>query len=120
MNFKSKAILVQKYILGVDIGTGSVKAVAVGLRGEAFASAQKYYPVMQPQPGFVEQDVELIWQGFLDCISEVVSKLAQPPEAISLSCAMHSLILVDQAGKPLSNIINCADIRSAAIAEKLM
>ncbi len=119
MNFNSKTITVQKYILGVDIGTGSVKAVAVGLGGEAFASAQKHYPVMQPQPGFAEQDTELIWLGFLDCIREVIAKIKNPPEAISLSCAMHSLILVDQEGKPLTNMINWADIRSAAIAEKL-
>ncbi len=109
----------QKYILGVDIGTGSVKAVAVGLGGEAFAAAQKHYPMMQPEPGFAEQDVELIWQGFLDCISKVVVQIGNAPEAISLSCAMHSLILVDQKGKPLTNIINWADIRSATIAEKL-
>lgn len=109
----------QTYILGVDIGTGSVKAVAVGLGGEAFASAQNHYPMMQPAPGYAEQDSELIWQGFLDCINKVVTQLRNPPEAISLSCAMHSLILVDAEGKPLTNMINWADIRSAEIAEKL-
>lgn len=108
----------QAYILGVDIGTGSVKAVAVGLDGEAIASTQKHYPFMQPEPGFVEQDIELIWQGFLTCIREVISNLGQP-QAISLSSAMHSLILVDQEGKPLTNLINWADTRSAAIAEQL-
>ncbi|MGI4749580.1 MAG: gluconokinase [Janthinobacterium lividum] len=109
----------QVYILGVDIGTGSVKAVAVGLNGDACASVQKHYPVMQPEPGYAEQNPELIWQGFLDCICEVVAQLGNPPEAISLSCAMHSLILVDQEGKTLTNMINWADIRSASIAEKL-
>ncbi|RYE16601.1 MAG: gluconokinase, partial [Sphingobacteriaceae bacterium] len=109
----------QKYILGVDIGTGSVKAVAVNLSGQAFTSAKKHYPVMQPETGFAEQDLELIWQAFLDCIQNVITQLGAPPEAISLSCAMHSLILADSAGKPLTNMINWADTRSAAIAEKL-
>ncbi|RYY26604.1 MAG: gluconokinase [Sphingobacteriaceae bacterium] len=109
----------QKYILGVDIGTGSVKAVAVNLSGQAFASAKKHYPVMQPEPGFAEQDPELIWQAFLDCIRKVTTQLEQPPEAISLSCAMHSLILADAKGKPLTNMLTWADTRSAAIAEKL-
>lgn len=109
----------QTYILGVDIGTGSVKAVAVGLSGEAFASTQKHYPAMQPEPGYAEQDVGLIWQGLLDCIREVIAQTGTSPQAISLSCAMHSLILVDEAGKPLTNMINWADIRSAEIAEKL-
>jgi len=109
----------QKYILGVDIGTGSVKAVAVGLGGEAMDSSQVHYPQMQPEPGCAEQDPELIWQGFLDCIREIVERLGQPPQAISLSSAMHSLILVDDQGKTLTNMINWADIRSAAIAERL-
>ncbi|MGI4021288.1 MAG: gluconokinase [Janthinobacterium lividum] len=108
----------QQYILGVDIGTGSVKAVAVGLGGEAITSAQKHYPLMQPEPGFAEQDVELIWQGFLDCIREITNALGSP-KAISLSSAMHSLILVDQQGKTLTNMISWADTRSAAIADRL-
>lgn len=109
----------QAYILGVDIGTGSVKAVAVGLDGAAIASSKKYYPVIQPDSGYVEQDIELIWQGFIDCIREVTDQLGKAPEAISLSCAMHSLILVNEQGNALTNIINWADTRSAAIADRL-
>ncbi len=109
----------QAYILGVDIGTGSVKAVAVGLGGEAIASTQKHYPLMQPEPGYAEQDVELIWQGFINVIHEVVNQLGKTPEAISLSSAMHSLVLVNQEGKALTNMINWADTRSAEIAEQI-
>lgn len=108
----------QTYILGVDIGTGSIKAVAVGLDGEAITSTQRHYPLMQPEPSFAEQDPELIWQGFLNCIREIIDRLGQP-QAISLSSAMHSLILVDQEGKPLTNMINWADTRSATIAYQL-
>ncbi len=74
---------------------------------------------MQPQPGYAEQDIELIWQKFLDCILEVTAQIGSPPQAISFSCAMHSLILVDATGRPLTNVINWADIRSAEIAEQL-
>ena len=108
----------QLYILGVDIGTGSVKAVAVGVDGEAIDSSHVHYPMLPAETGFAEQDPELIWQGFLNCIQEVVARLGQP-QAISLSSAMHSLILVDAQGKPLTNIINWADTRSSAIAEQL-
>ena len=109
----------QAYILGIDIGTGSVKAVAVGLNGEAIGSTQIHYPTLPPlETGFAEQDAELIWQGFLNCIREIIEQLGQP-QAISLSSAMHSLILVDAEGKPLTNMINWADTRSAAIADAL-
>lgn len=108
----------QAYILGVDIGTGSVKAVAVNAVGKAIGSVQKHYPLLQPQPGFVEQDIEMIWQSFTGSICEAAKQFGQP-EAISLSCAMHSLILVDAEGKALTNMINWADTRSAEIAERL-
>lgn len=108
----------QTYILGVDIGTGSVKAVAVGLNGAAIDSAQVHYPMLPLETGFSEQDPELIWQGFLNCIQKIVERLGQP-QAISLSSAMHSLILVDAEGKPLTNMINWADTRSASIANQL-
>jgi gluconokinase len=110
---------VQAYILGVDIGTGSVKAVAVGLSGAAIASSQKHYQMLQSAEGFVEQDIEVIWQGFITCIKEVTAELGNAPEAISLSSAMHSLILVEAEGKPLTNMINWADTRSAQISEEL-
>jgi gluconokinase len=109
---------VQPYILGVDIGTGSVKAVAVDLNGEAFDSSQVHYPMLPVESGFAEQELELIWQGFLNCIREIIGRLGQP-KAISLSSAMHSLILVDAEGKPLTSVINWADTRSAAIADAL-
>ncbi|MVN20298.1 gluconokinase [Mucilaginibacter arboris] len=109
----------QAYILGVDIGTGSVKAVAVGLNGEAISSSQVYYPMLPLEPGYAEQDPELIWQGFLNCIREIVGRLGSSPQAVSLSSAMHSLILVDNYGKALTNMINWADTRSAMIAEQL-
>ncbi len=109
----------QSYILGVDIGTGSVKAVAVGLHGQAIDATQIHYPTLPPlETGFAEQDAELIWQGFLKCIREIIERLGQP-QAIGLSSAMHSLILVDAEGKPLTNMINWADTRSAAIADAL-
>lgn len=109
----------QAYILGVDIGTGSVKTVAVGLSGEAVASSQKHYDLLQLGPGFAEQDPELIWQSFINCIQEIIAVLGKAPEAISLSSAMHSLILVDPEGKPITNMITWADTRSAGIAEQL-
>lgn len=108
----------QSYILGVDIGTGSVKAVAVSVNGEAIDSSQIHYPMLPTEIGFAEQDVKLIWQGFLNCIQEIIAHLGQP-QAISLSSAMHSLILVDAKGKPLTNMINWADTRSSVIADKL-
>jgi gluconokinase len=107
------------YILGIDIGTGSTKGVALDLNGVVLASSQHHYPIYQPQPNFSEQDPELIWQAFVKCVQEVVKQVNNPPLAISLSSAMHSLIPVNEKGEPLSAMITWADVRSEEIAERI-
>jgi gluconokinase len=106
----------QQYILGIDIGTGSTKAVAIELDGNVITSVQKHYPVHNPEQGASEQDPELIWQAFAYCIAGVVKELACPPQMISLSSAMHSLIAVDEQGVPLMPMLTWADTRSESIA----
>ena len=109
----------EPYILGIDIGTGSTKGVAVGLNGKVLASSQHRYPIMQPQPGYNEQDPNLIWKAFVSCVQDVVKELKDAPQALSFSSAMHSLILVDEGGKALNNMITWADTRSEKIAQHL-
>jgi gluconokinase len=106
------------YILGIDIGTGSTKAVAVDLQGKVLNIAQHYYPVNTPQPGYSEQAPQVILEAFLSCIADNVKSVGQP-QAISLSSAMHSLMPVDQNGKALAGMMTWADARSEDIAEKL-
>lgn len=106
------------YILGIDIGTGSTKAVAVDLQGKVLNIAQHYYPVKIPKPGYSEQDPEVILEAFLSCITDSVKNAGQP-QAISLSSAMHSIMPVDGNGKALADMMTWADARSEDIAEKL-
>jgi gluconokinase len=109
----------QPYLLGIDIGTGSTKAVAIHFNGVAINSAQYHYPVKNPQPGYSEQDPELILGAFYNCITDTIKKTGQNPYAISLSSAMHSLIPVNEYGNALSNMMTWADARSEQVAEKL-
>jgi len=109
----------EKYVLGVDIGTGSVKGVAVNLAGQSFEVCQQHYGYTAPQPGYYEQDPEQIWVAFISCIKGIIEKTGAQPLAISLSSAMHSLIAVDENCKPLYPMITWADNRSAGVAERL-
>ncbi len=109
----------QAYLLGIDIGTGSTKAVAVGFSGEPIDVSQHYYPVKSPKPGYSEQDPALIFEAFISCIADTVKKIGYSPYAISLSSAMHSVIPVDADGKALADMITWADARSEEIAQKL-
>lgn len=107
------------YIIGIDIGTGSTKAVAVDTTGKVLHTSQQSYPTLRPEPTFSEQDPEVIWQAFIQCIERVSSTLQEQPRAIVLSSAMHSLIPIDKDGKPLMNMITWADNRSSTIAERI-
>src|SRR4051794_28636839 len=84
----------REYFIGVDIGTGSVKGLAVDKTGVVLTSSQHTYPTIQPHEGRSEQDPELIWAAFIQCIRDIVSDQKNQPAGIALSTAMHSLIVM--------------------------
>jgi gluconokinase len=109
------------YVLSLDIGTTSTKAIAFTQDNQIMAQYSLGYPILHPQPNFSEQNPTEIWQA----VGEGIRKIQKDTQkignlqAISFSAAMHSLICVDKKGKPLTNCIIWADNRSAEIAEKL-
>lgn len=109
----------EPYFVGIDIGTGSTKAIAVTIEGIKVKSCQYYYDVNIPKPGWNEQDPEQIFSAFKKCMATIIKNNDNPPLAVSLSCAMHSVICVDMAGKPLYPMITWADSRSEEIAQQL-
>jgi len=109
----------QKYFVGIDLGTGSTKAVAVDINGSVICTAQHHYPTLHPQAGYSEQDAELIWQAFVQCLNDITAQTGAEPTAISFSSAMHSIMPVDADGNALSNAILWSDARSGDIAQAL-
>ena len=109
----------QQYFIGIDIGTGSTKAIAMNSKGTIIADSQLYYSTQFPQSGYSEQDPEIIWKAFTNCIKEIVSVLKYPPVSISFSSAMHGLIAVNKQNNPITNLITWADTRSEKIAEQI-
>jgi gluconokinase len=107
---------IQQYVIGLDIGTGSAKAVAITGEGKVIADAQIFYPTQAPQPGYSEQDPEVIWNAFVKCINKIIETLHNPPVSISLSSAMHSLMAIDHNGMAITKLITWADTRSEKIA----
>ena len=103
-------------ITGVDIGTGSAKAVALGTDGKVIAASQFYYSASSPQPGYSELDPEVIWQAFVKCMQEITTKIQQVTVNVSFSSAMHSLLVVNNKNAALTPVITWADTRSEKIA----
>jgi gluconokinase len=108
------------YFLGIDIGTTSTKAVAFSLTGEVITSCSSSYRMFHPQEGWSEQNPEEILNAVITSMNTVLEKLKeQKPAFVSFSAAMHSLIAVDENGKPLSACIIWADNRAFEIADAL-
>ena len=107
-------------IIGVDIGTTSTRSIVFNLSGQVLKACYKEYPILTPQPTYSEQDPEAVFAAVLYTLKEVLTGLNQKELlGISFSCAMHSLLLIDKAGNPLTNAIIWADNRSRQQADTL-
>lgn len=111
-----------KYAIGVDIGTTSTKSVLFSIDGTALSRKGVEYPLYAPVPDVAEQDPEEIFQAVITTIKGVMNESNVNPEdilCVSFSSAMHSVIAVDENGKPITKCITWADNRSAKWAEKI-
>ena len=107
-------------VVGLDLGTTRCKAVAVAPDGAVAASATSAYPLYSPHPGWAEQSAGEVWQGAATALRELCARVpARQLAGISLSGAMHSLLLVDEAGEALAPALTWADQRAAPQAKML-
>ncbi len=107
------------YLLGTDIGTGSVKVIATDLSGRLIDSLQYDHSFPASEPGRSEQDPEQLMDTWIKAVADMVSRQQTPPQCISFSSAMHGLMAVDNDGHPLSPLITWSDLRASGVAEGL-
>jgi gluconokinase len=108
------------YMLGVDIGTTSTKAVLFDGRGTVIATENVGYPLHTPDISTAEQDPEQIFQAVLLAISQITKQHSEKTISfVSFSSAMHSVIAMDENDVPLTPCITWADNRSEAFAHKI-
>lgn len=108
------------YIIGIDLGTGSAKAIAMTGDRNLVDKAQVQYTISQPKPGFQEQSPEVIWHAFTTCIKDITTRQGCAPLAICLSSAMHGVLPIDSRGNALMDMIIWGDNRSALEAKSLL
>ncbi|QQZ09789.1 gluconokinase [Heyndrickxia vini] len=114
--------MAQSYMMGVDIGTTSTKAVLFTKKGEVVHTFSKGYPLHNPTPAIAEQDPDEIFQAVIISIRELMKSSGIRKEElmfVSFSSAMHSVIAVDEQGNPLTKSITWADNRSVKYADEL-
>lgn len=106
-------------ILALDIGTSSCKAALFSEMGELYAIEKGDYPLLFPQPGWVEQDPEQIMQGIrqaVKALTDAGNDLTKV-RVISFSSQIGAQCLVNKEGKPVTNIISWMDGRAAKEAK---
>jgi gluconokinase len=109
-------------VIGVDIGTTSTKVAAYDASGQRRAEGESGYPLDEPQPGYAVQDPGTVLDAVTAVLRQVVGtvrRLGLPIAGVAFSSAMHSLLAVDQQGRPLTPSITWADLRAVEQAERL-
>ncbi|WP_144553199.1 gluconokinase [Peribacillus simplex] len=108
------------YMLGVDIGTTSTKAVLFTKKGDVIQQENIGYPFYTPDMTTAEQDPEEIFQAVLKAFTNITKQHSDKQISfISFSSAMHSVIAMDENDQPLTRCITWADNRSEAWAHKI-
>ncbi|MFZ4601591.1 MAG: glycerol kinase GlpK [Caulobacterales bacterium] len=111
------------FILAIDQGTTSSRAIAFGLDGGVIAVAQQEFAQIYPQPGWVEHDPEVIWATVLStgraCVAEAQAK-GYALAAIGIANQRETTVLWDrETGAPVGNAIVWQDRRTADVCRRL-
>jgi len=112
------------YILALDQGTTSSRAILFDHAGRPHASAQREFRQIFPQPGWVEHDAGEIWasqEGVLQQVLRDSGVAASDVAAIGVTNQRETTVLWDRAtGEPVANAIVWQDRRNAAFCEQLV
>jgi xylulokinase len=107
-------------LLGIDLGTSSVKVVAFEVEGALKGIGVAEYPILTPRLGHAEQDPEQWWRATVTAVREALDKAGHPEVlGIGFSGQMHGLVLLDQAKRLLRPVIIWADQRSADLLPEI-
>ena len=112
----------QKYILSLDQGTTSSRAIIFNKKGQILAISQAEFEQIYPQPGWVEHDPEAIWQSQQNVILEAQKEVSLKSEQIAAIGITNqretTLIWNKETGKPIYNAIVWQDKRTAKMCDE--
>ncbi len=110
------------YLIGVDVGTQSVRSCLFDLDGAAVASASRPLATTYPKPAWAEQDPEEWWRGTIETLQEVLQASRVNPQeiaAVSYDCTACTVVALTEDGTPLRPALLWMDERAHAEAEEV-
>ena len=112
-----------KYILALDQGTTSSRAIVFDKAGSVISSAQKEFKQIFPKPGWVEHDANEIWSTQMGVAAEAITKAglsATDIAAIGITNQRETTVVWDRnTGVPIYNAIVWQDRRTAAFCDQI-
>ena len=122
----------QEFILALDQGTTSSRALLFDRDLQPVAAAQREFSQIYPQPGWVEHDPEVLWQSQLAVLLEVVERAGCGPAAaaaLAVANQRETVVVWDRrTGKPIHNAIvwqcrrtaaRCDELRQRGLADRI-
>lgn len=110
-----------EYIIGLDLGTGSIKGIALNKKGKVILKHTESYPIYNNRDGYSEQEPEDWYNASVKVLENITKELGGDNlKAISISGQMHSLVLLDNEGKSIRRSILWNDTRTTAECNYIM
>lgn len=110
------------YVLGLDVGTQSLRAAIVDLQGRTVAFGVQPIETRYPQPAWAEQDPERWWAAARTAVGQALAQGKVRPEqivGIGLDCTACTVVACDADGAPLRPALLWMDQRSHAEADAI-
>lgn len=115
--------MTEKYIMAIDQGTTSSRAIIFDRKGRQVVASQKEFPQIFPQAGWVEHDANQIWNSVQSVIAEAFIQSDVKPadiEAIGITNQRETTVVWDKkTGLPIYNAIVWQSRQTADLAEQL-
>jgi glycerol kinase len=108
----------EAYVLAIDQGTTSTRAILFDASGRVRRSAQIALTQLHPRPGWVEHDPEEIWRSVVSTCREAIAAADGPIAALGIANQRETVVLWERAtGRPVHNAIVWQDRRTASLCE---
>jgi xylulokinase len=106
-------------LLGLDVGTGGARAVAVDESGTVVAEASSEYPLHAPRPGWTEQDPRDWWRGAREALGKVGAEVEDEVVGLGLTGQMHGSVFLDASREVIRPALLWNDQRTAEQCRKI-
>lgn len=112
----------EHFVLGIDIGTTSVKAVLVSSEGKLVDEANASHDLISLFPGWAEERADRWWENTVATVKDLISRNSEAMgkvECIGVTGMVPAIVMLDKCGNPIRNTIQQNDARPVKQIEEI-